>query len=43
MGISKNRQKELRQIALSVVWQVLDAATREIDFSSIKGESELVK
>lgn len=38
MPISRGRQKQLRQMALSIVWQVIDAATREIDLQRVDGE-----
>ena len=31
MAISQARQKELRLMALTIVWQVIDRATREVD------------
>lgn len=43
MTIPRDRQKELRKMALAVVWQVLDMATREIDFCSLDREEALVK
>ena len=43
MAISKTRKKELRKMALAVVWQVLDMATREIDFCSLDRKSALEK
>jgi predicted nucleotidyltransferase len=33
--IPRKRQKELRRKALHVIWQVLDAACREIDLQAI--------
>ena len=38
MAISRQRQKELRRTALSIVWQVLDGACREIDLQRVDGE-----
>lgn len=38
MPISRQRQKELRRKALSIVWQVLDGASREIDLQRVDGE-----
>lgn len=34
MAISRQRQKDLRRIALSIAWQVLDAASTQIDFDT---------
>jgi hypothetical protein len=41
MAISRFRQKQLRRKAMAIVWQVLNMATREIDFHSIEGEGAL--
>jgi hypothetical protein len=41
MAISRLRQKQLRRQALSIIWQVLDKATREIDFYSLDREGAL--
>jgi hypothetical protein len=41
MAISRLRQKQLRRQALSIIWKVLDGATREIDFHSIDREGAL--
>lgn len=38
MPISRQRQKELRRMALSIVWQVLDGASREIDLQRVDRE-----
>jgi hypothetical protein len=38
MPITRQRQKELRRKALSIVWQVLDGASREIDLQRVDGE-----
>jgi hypothetical protein len=41
MAISRLRQKQLRRQALSIIWQVLDGATREIDFHALDREGAL--
>jgi len=41
MEISRLRQKQLRRQAISIIWRVLDGATREIDFHAIDQEGAL--